>query len=69
MNRHIRAVDRHDCSLREYLGDGVYAAHDGFGLWLTAENGLTATDAIYLEPGVLTALVQFATEVREAPRG
>ena len=31
--------------------------------------GLSATDAIYLEPGVLTALVQFATEVREAPRG
>ena len=66
MNRHIRAVDRHDCSLREYLGDGVYAAHDGFGVWLTAENGLEATDAIYLEPEVLAALTRFAGK---APRG
>jgi len=34
MDRHIRAVDRRDCSLRDYLGDGVYAAHDGFGIWV-----------------------------------
>ena len=39
-HRHIRAVDRTEARFRRYLGDGVYAAYDGFGVWLTAENGL-----------------------------
>lgn len=60
--RHIRAVDRADALARRYLGDGVYAAHDGFGIWLTAENGLSAADAIYLEPSVLAELMRFAKE-------
>ena len=58
-DRHIRAVDRTEATRRRYLGDGVYVAHDGFGVWLTAENGLAATDAIYLEPEVFRALVRF----------
>ena len=56
-DRHLRAVDRPDARQRAYLGDGVYAAWDGFGVWLTAENG-TATDAIYLEPEVYRALAR-----------
>jgi len=31
-----------------YLGDGVYARYDGFNVVLTAENGVRATDEIYL---------------------
>lgn len=65
-DRHIRAVDRLDAPFRRYLGEGVYAAHDGFGIWLTAEDGIRASDAIYLEPEVLSALAQF---VKEARRG
>jgi len=52
--RHIQAKDRD--GKKQYLGDGVYAVHDGYGLWLTAEDGEQATDAIYLEPGVLDSL-------------
>lgn len=48
---------------RDYLGDGVYAVHDGFGIWLTAEDGVRATDTIYLEPGVFAALEHFVGEV------
>ena len=65
--RHVRAVDRPDAKSRRYLGDGVYVVFDGFGLWLTAENGLTATDAIYLEPGVYHELVRFVDEETRRP--
>lgn len=54
--RHTRAVDRPREWPKEYLGDGVYAAFDGFGVWLTAEDGIQATDAIYLEPSVFRQL-------------
>ena len=43
----------------EYLGDGVYVSYDGFGIWMTAENGMEATDSIYLEPSVLRHLNEF----------
>lgn len=31
-------------SVKDYLGDGVYVAFDGFGLWLSVEDGVKATD-------------------------
>ncbi len=40
---------------RSYLGDGVYSSFDGYQLMLTAENGISATDTIYLNPEVLEA--------------
>lgn len=45
---------------KQYLGDGAYVDFDGFGLVLTAENGITATDRIVLEPPVWRALVRYA---------
>ena len=44
-----------------YLGDGVYAEHDGFGIWLRANHHehSQASDKIYLEPEVLAALIRF----------
>lgn len=39
-----------------YLGDGVYAYYDGYGVILTTENGIAVTNTIYLEPEVLKAL-------------
>lgn len=42
-----------------YLGDGVYVQNDPqwpAQLILTAENGIEATDTIYLEPDVQRAL-------------
>jgi len=51
-----------------YLGDGVYASHDGVGIWLRANDHREhlCTDKIYLEPSVLTALNNFNKDVKEA---
>lgn len=43
----------------EYLGDGVYVAFDGFGVWLHANSHSHPTDRIYLEPSVWKALKGF----------
>lgn len=62
----IRAVDRQDVSDRTYLGDGLYAAFDGYGIWVTAEDGIQATDAVYFEPDVLDKLVSFYGRARRS---
>lgn len=49
----------------EYIGDGVYAIHDGFGIWLHANNHLNPTDKIYLEPSVLKALNTFSEKIQK----
>lgn len=51
---------------KRYLGDGAYVAFDGCAFVLTAENGITATDRIVLEPEVFHALTQFVDDVRAA---
>lgn len=56
-------------SRKEYLGDGAYVAFDGFGLILTAENGIEATDTIYLEPEVLVSLERYIQKLKEELRG
>ncbi len=48
-----------------YLGDGVYAIFDGFGIWLYANSHEFPTDRVYLEPKVLTALNNFAEETNK----
>lgn len=42
-----------------YLGDGVYAANDGFSIILTTENGVSVTNKIYLEPSVWVSLLRY----------
>jgi hypothetical protein len=42
-----------------YLGDGVYAENDGFGLELRTENGIEITNRIYLEPVVYQNLLDY----------
>lgn len=44
---------------KTYLGDGVYADIEGSALLLTAENGFTITDKIYLDSAALLSLVLF----------
>lgn len=44
-----------------YLGDGVYATHDGFHVWLRV-NAHTAQPVVALEPSVLLALLAYAKE-------
>lgn len=53
---------------KRYLGDGAYVEYDGFGLVLTAEDGIRATNTVYLEPEVLAELERFVAELRAALR-
>jgi len=46
-----------------YLGDGVYAIYDGYGIWLHANDHKNPTDRIYLEPQVMEVLDRFRKEV------
>lgn len=39
-----------------YIGDGVYARFDGFGVWLSTGNPDLPNNEIYLEPAVLASL-------------
>jgi len=57
-----------DGCIYEYLGDGVYAKYDGFGVWLLANDHLNPTDKVYLEPSVLEALNRFINQ-RRKPHG
>ena len=49
---------------KEYIGDGVYAAHDGYCITLTTENGGGPSNTIYLEPDVLRRLVDYNKRAR-----
>jgi hypothetical protein len=60
--------DGRDCPV-DYLGDGVYAIFDGFGIWLHANDHKFPTDRIYLEPEVLRALNCFVKNVEEIING
>lgn len=42
-----------------YLGDGVYASHDGFQFWLKTQSGMS----IALEPQVVAKLKAYEQEV------
>jgi hypothetical protein len=52
-----------DRTRRTYLGDGVYAAIENGMVKLTAENGVRATDTIWMEPAVLDALADYIIKV------
>jgi hypothetical protein len=51
-----------------YLGDGVYAMFDGYGVWLHAKRHDNPTDKIYLKPEVLDALNRMLAQKSEATR-
>lgn len=46
--------------MKRYLGDGVYIEwNEGLDQWiLTTEDGIKATNTIYLEPAVMTSLLE-----------
>lgn len=53
----IEALVR-ELKAKQYLGDGAYIHHDGYHVWLTTSDGTRDTNAIGLEPTVLTALLR-----------
>lgn len=48
-----------------YLGDGVYAAFDGYHVVLTTENGYGPTNTIALDDYVRDALFAYITKLYE----
>ena len=50
---------------RSYLGDGVYAAFDGYHCVLTTGTHVEAYNVIYLEPRVLVALDNFVKRIND----
>lgn len=42
-----------------YIGDGVYAADDGYHIVLTTENGLGIQNTVYLDSSVLQSLMNY----------
>ncbi len=42
-----------------YLGDGAYAEFDGLNIVVTAENGIVATNTVYLEKDAILRLFEF----------
>lgn len=51
-------MDKQDMA---YLGDGVYAGHDGYQVWLTTGSHMNA-ELIALDPNVIKALVTYAVK-------
>jgi len=45
-----------------YLGDAVYASHDGFQIKLRTGDG--RNQVVYLDPDVYRALVRYETAIR-----
>ena len=50
---------------KDYLGDAVYAQHDGYHIILTTEDGCSITNRIALEPAVLVALDRYRKRLQE----
>jgi len=48
---------RHDDDV--YLGDGLYAAFDGYQIELYASNGINKTNQVYLDSHVLAAFLKY----------
>jgi hypothetical protein len=57
-------VSREEAQTQQYLGDGVYATHDGYQVWVRTWNGMEASPAIALDRHVLKNLQHYA--MREA---
>ena len=51
--------------IKTYLGDGAYAAFDGYSVILTTSDGVSDTNTIYMEPEVVQVLMTFFTEVEK----
>lgn len=46
-----------------YLGDSVYASSDGFHIVLTTENGVGASNTIFLDDSVYLNLKKYGAKV------
>ena len=49
-----------------YIGDGIYARYDGFGVWTACQRD-NGWHSIYFEPSVLKSLNKFYAEATADP--
>ena len=47
-----------------YLGESVYADHDGHHIWLSTDNGFGDTNRIALDSEVFDALLKYAQRMK-----
>lgn len=52
--------------MKRYLGDSVYAEHDGWNIILTTDNGYGPSNTVILEPSVFQSLLTFKERLDEA---
>ena len=52
-----------------YLGDGVYASNDGFGILIETERPENGRNWIVFEPEVFNELLQFAIRIGWLEKG
>ena len=52
---------------KEYIGDGIYAAFDGYMLILTTENGIDVTNRIGIEPREWAKLTKYVEALPPRP--
>ena len=57
-------LNMNDLQSTEYLGDGVYAGHDGFQFWLFTHDGVHVTNAVALEPMVYQAFDDWVERIQ-----
>lgn len=50
---------------RVYLGDEVYAEHDGFHFVLMTTDGIADTNTVYLGPQVMQNFLDFADKIKD----
>lgn len=48
-----------------YIGDGVYAGHDGYHWWLFTSNGVEESNFIALESDVVEAFNNYMKRIKE----
>ena len=50
---------------KRYIGDGLYASHDGCQFWLEASNGEWVSDRVALEPNTMAGLDDYREYVAQ----
>jgi hypothetical protein len=65
-----RRLKHEGLTMKDYLGDSVYAEWNGYAVILTTENGLPTdpSNTIAMDPETLSALARFARRVEELLR-
>lgn len=54
---------QHEMINRTYIGDGVYAGHDSYQIWLVCSNGESDYNPIALDRGTFASLIHYAAKI------